>query len=587
MNNGIKHIPEPKDTTKDELLNAIDSYINKIGWKNKFQYDECDNYFTYDPTFKIPLQPFPNKDKNNNLKVLHDSLKRTVNYYDLKNPIQQKFDPTRTLQKYLLNHPEIKLVLSDKNLGLIAMNTTIYHSLVLSHLTKQEYSWICKNDRPLFFLKFHSTLKQKFDSLLQYLQRITDNPHIKRYLEYHQTKTKWTIPQFHNLIKLHKGTIELQSRPIVGAVDWFTTPISKLLSKMLRAYLTTQETRHIASNTIDVVMDMNNWNFRFFKHGKRHQNYHLISLDIVNLYGNIKLNTLYELLRKHTNDDFVKLAKFVCDNNYFGYLSDIYKQDDGIAMGTNAAPELANFYLLHSIDSILINLWNPNITFTKRFLDDIFIIYEGTKEECLYFISCLNTLKKDCNMEFTSKVGKQIEFLDLNIILTPEGLEYYTHQKKLNKYGYITPSSCHPHHTLSGFIKGELTRYSINSSKSYYYKITKNLFYQRLLARGYKRTYLNSIFQSHIYSNRFNRKPDDKTEYTNLSIRFSRRQNLSRLKQSITLVSERICKRFLSKPKIRITWLKSRNLYEILCRSSLSTKQQAYILSNSNEITPH
>lgn len=426
-------------------------------------------------------------------------------------------------------------------------------------------------------MNFHTALKQKYDTLIQYLKRTIDNPHIKKYLEYHQTKSNWSIPQFHNLIKLHKGTMELQSRPIVGAINWYSTPVSILLSKKLRAYFNTQETRHIATNTMEVVMDMNNWNFRFFKHGKRYKDYHLIALDIVNLYGNIKLDKLYELLYEHTDQDFIKLAKFVCNNNYFEYFSEIYKQNDGIAMGTNCAPEMANFYLLHSIDKFLINLWNPQIVFTKRFLDDIFIIYEGTLEEAQYWVACLKSLKQECNMTFTHTINTQISFLDLNILLTKNGLEFYTHQKKLNKYGYITPSSCHPLHTFSGFIKGELTRYAINSSKSIYYKITKNLFYQRLLARGYSRNYLNNIFQAHRYTDRFSRRPVDNSETTSLSFRYSNRSNISRIKDTLIKINSRLGKKVISNPTIRFSWLKSRNLYETLCRSGLTLKQKAYL----------
>lgn len=457
------------------------------------------------------------------------------------------------------------------------MDTLKYHQLVLSHLVKPEYSKICNNSLPLFFMNFHTKLKQKYDAIIQQQIHTIDNPQVIKYLNYHKTKTKWTLPQFHNLIKLQKGTLILQSRPIVGAVDWYTTPISILLAKKLRAHLADQETRHIAINTIDVVFDMNNWNFRFFKHGKRYHDYHLISLDIVNLYGNIKLDLLYNLLQEHSDPDLVKLTKFVCDNNYFSYYNDVYKQNDGIAMGTNAAPELANFYLLYCIDKFIINHWTPEITFTKRYLDDIFIIWEGTLESAENFVKSLSLLKNDCNMEFTAKIAKKIEFLDLNIMLTKEGLEFFTHQKKLNKYGYITPSSCHPKHTFSGFIKGELTRYAINSSKSIYYKITKNLFYQRLLARGYQRTFLNTIFQKHTYGNRFNRKTLDSTKYTSLSFRYSKRQHLSNLSKSIAKITERIGRHITPTPQVRFSWRKSRNLYETLCRSGLTIRQKAFL----------
>lgn len=325
-------------------------------------------------------------------------------------------------------------------------------------------------------------------------------------------------------------------------------------------------------------MDLNNWNFfHFFKQGKRYNEYHLISLDIINLYGNIKLTQLYKVISDNIDHLTLEMTKFVCEHNYFTFFNEIYKQNDGIAMGTNAAPELANIYLFYLVDKYIINTWNPNIVFTKRYLDDIFIIYRGTLTEAEYFVSCLQSIKETTNMEFTHRIGKQIEFLDLNIMLTKEGIEFYTHQKKLNKYGYITPSSCHPKHTLSGFINGELTRYAINSSKSIYYKITKNLFYQRLLVRGYQRNYLNDIFQKHTYTNRFSRKPSIQNNSTNLSFRFSKRNGISRLRKSISRVTKLIANKFLENPEISFSWKKSKNLYDILCNSALTEAQVNYI----------
>jgi hypothetical protein len=44
------------------------------------------------------------------------------------------------------------------------------------------------------------------------------------------------------------------------------------------------------------------------------------------------------------------LIHFICDNDFFTYNDTIFKQQDGLAMGTNSAVNLANHYLLMLID---------------------------------------------------------------------------------------------------------------------------------------------------------------------------------------------------------------------------------------------
>ena len=58
------------------------------------------------------------------------------------------------------------------------------------------------------------------------------------------------------------------------------------------------------------------------------------------------LKRLYKTILSRTRDPMlVEILEFICNNNYFIYGQDIYKQNNGIAMGTNVAVRCANLYL--------------------------------------------------------------------------------------------------------------------------------------------------------------------------------------------------------------------------------------------------
>lgn len=482
--------------------------------------------------------------------------------------MKSRCNPIQPLIKFLQDNPDIKLILSDKNLGLVAIDLLKYHNIVLENLQKEQYEEI-ETKKDLFFSTHGTKTKQQFDLIMKNLLGQCKETYLIKYLKYYQSYTKFSTPKFHILLKIHKGLTKLQSRPIVGAVNWYTTPVSKILSKNLRHLFDTFfDTRHLANNTFDIVQSIGNFNLFHFKSTS---NYILVSLDVKDLYTNIDLTILYDILNE-INPEYTRMAKFICNHNYFEYGDTIYRQTNGIAMGTNSAPELANLYLLALVDPWLMN--QDNIPFFKRYLDDIFFIWNSDIQSLNTFLTLLHNVSADAKLTLSQEISRyETIFLDLCIILTPSGLEHYTHQKKLNKYGYISPKSCHPKHTLSGFIKGELTRYGLNSSRKYYYQITKTRFFHRLLARGYQRTFLNRIFQAHGYKNWLRTKPKPNPNSTNLSLRYSSRLNIRNLTKTLRKVGTVLSRRILPGHELQFSWKRSRNLLSQVCKSSLTIKQ--------------
>src|SRR5260370_23736118 len=91
-----------------------------------------------------------------------------------------------------------------------------------------------------------------------------------------------------------------------------------------------------------------------------------------------------------SKEDILNLVKLVLSENYFTFENNWYKQIDGLAMGSNISPILANIYLDH--------LYKETNNFTEQpivfliYVDDIFILWEKRQDFNNYFIK-LNNLR--------------------------------------------------------------------------------------------------------------------------------------------------------------------------------------------------
>lgn len=115
----------------------------------------------------------------------------------------------------------------------------------------------------------------------------------------------------------------------------------------------------------------------------------LVSIDVPSLYNNIPhkgLEAATNFLLDHKDQDPIRppvqilreLMSIVLKNNIFQFNGEHYLQVQGMAMGTKMAPSYANLFM-GSLEPKLINKGNPHINMWKRYIDDIFIIWTGSK----------------------------------------------------------------------------------------------------------------------------------------------------------------------------------------------------------------
>lgn len=480
----------------------------------------------------------------------------------------------------LRERQDIVIKPADKNLGMAVMSKDWYIRETTAHLSDvNTYQPISDYLSADFFnlvqpiakvLVSHFTsasteekLKQKKDAAMQYI------------MQYQKSSLRY--PQFYIIPKLHKPVIS--SRPIASVHSWITTPLSKWLDRILQPVLKSLST--VLQDSSDLLRRLDSLVIPFDG-----TDLFLVTADVTALYPSIRPHHACEFLSR-TLDNFgfskplsqacVAALDLILKNNIVEFMGKQYRQISGFAMGTAVAPSAANIFM-HVLETDFLSHADIDGTFIiwVRYIDDIFAIAKGSKQSIENKLNSWNTrFKESHNIEIISVVDKRVDFLDLSISISSTGkITTICHQKLLNKYLYIPPSSFHPVHNLRGFITGELIRYVRNCSTLSDFQAIRTRFYHRLRDRGYLPKHILSQFAKIDYSDRHlflanHSKPkqfDDDAQLP-LIVPYHPDLDTKSIRDAMKSLDE-VCSHKVN-VRSMLTFYRSRNLREILIRAKL------------------
>ena len=155
--------------------------------------------------------------------------------------------------------------------------------------------------------------------------------------------------------------------------------------------------------------------------------YIMCSFDIESLFTNIPLEETIEIIitQLFRNPDstfhglgkseFKSLLNLATKSSIFLFDNKLYKQIDGVAMGTPCGPTLANIFLCFHEQNWLNNCppeFKPKVY--KRYVDDTFLLFENLNqiEEFLQYLNAQHP-----NIKFTREIETDggLSFLDISI----------------------------------------------------------------------------------------------------------------------------------------------------------------------------
>ena len=155
-------------------------------------------------------------------------------------------------------------------------------------------------------------------------------------------------------------------------------------------------------------------------------------------------------------------SKMIFDNSYITFKGKCYGSKKGIATGGCVSRQEADI-LLHRLFKKLkpkIPLW-AFISLWRRFIDDIFGIWSGTKDQFHNFVTELNSFAAPYGIKFGDHaIGPSVNFLDVTLSIneTSKLIEYKLFVKPTDSRLYLRTESFHPPHVFSGVALSQMMR---------------------------------------------------------------------------------------------------------------------------------
>ena len=191
------------------------------------------------------------------------------------------------------------------------------------------------------------------------------------------------------------------------------------------------------------------------------------SLDVVALYPSVptkgglkameKALTKYGMRREKI--DWVKKSmEMVLMSNTFEFEDKLYTQKSGTSIGAPPAGAYAGLFM-SEVEEKGLKSWNARggrgeVLFWKRFIDDCFGLWKGTREQFEEFVLLMNTVNE--NIKFTFEIDFNmwaVNFLDITISIDEQGIIQTDLYTKLNmKNQLLLPSSDHPMRTTGNIV---------------------------------------------------------------------------------------------------------------------------------------
>lgn len=320
-----------------------------------------------------------------------------------------KFISKRTASFFKAN-PDIVAIRTDKGAHTAVMNVSDYNTKLEQHLADNVYVQIDVN--PLAFLVSREIdlvdQLMVFPKIKSLSDRLVFQPNIL------------SLSKFYGLPKIHKTNIPL--RPITSTVNSPGYFLGKLFYRMLDTIF--PRTTHHIKDSYEFVEFINNVQIN--------ENDILVSFDVVSMYTSIPFELVFELIMKKSNDFLTRFGinkQLLCniliflleECSVFRALDGIYKQRDGLPMGSCLSPLVARIFM----DEVVIFLLNEvPVSFIRVFVDDTIVAMNANRvNDALAVLNNFALNKVRFTLERENN-HRSINFL--NVTLTREGGAIFT-----------------------------------------------------------------------------------------------------------------------------------------------------------------
>lgn len=151
-----------------------------------------------------------------------------------------------------------------------------------------------------------------------------------------------------------------------------------------------------------------------------------------------KKKRLFRVLIKHC-------IKLILLSGYLTVGERILRQAKGLAMGSRVSPVLAIIFMAYWEDLLETKIpsrWRNSIKLWYRYMDDIVLVWTGSRDEFEEFVDRVNNLHP--NIEVTTKTDIPLPVLDLECKIENGTIKTSFYRKPLTGNNFLPASSAHP-----------------------------------------------------------------------------------------------------------------------------------------------
>ena len=262
------------------------------------------------------------------------------------------------------------------------------------------------------------------------------------------------LPRFYHLIKTHKTGPDIKIRPIVSNINGPTQRISWLLANALKPML--ENVPAHLENSLELI--------KCIQAGDLTTNKTLpypCSLDVVSLYTSIPVqeaitnatDRIQKPILHLSKQDTTDLLTVTLNNMYFSFQSQVFRQKEGLPMGSSISGILAILFM-DKLETIALSS-HLSISCYRRYVDDIYLQTTG-EDMADQFHYTMNNLHPKLKFEIekpeTTPDGLSLSLLDFKVTVSKDGKSSFEFYNKSAKKTVI----CSPQVSHTQEIKDQL-----------------------------------------------------------------------------------------------------------------------------------
>ena len=331
----------------------------------------------------------------------------------------------------------------DKGNGIVLINKTDYLSCMQSIF----------DDRRKFKEVVTDNSTTLVRSLQNYLCTLESRFEISSEEKSAMRSMSGVVARAHGLPKIHKKFDLLPKfRPIIDTTGTAYSHVGRFLSTLLQP-LTTND--YTLKDSFEAAERINLIPKELLNDG-----YKLISFDVVSLFTNVPLLfTVNIILDRIFKNNLIKtslsrrtLKKLIldsCRKTIFSFNNKLYKQVDGVSMGSSLGPVLANIIMTELESKIIKPLIDRGIVkFYCRYVDDTLVLIKP--ENIDYVHNLINNFHPNLKFTVDTFNDSSVHFLDLLIM---DNLDIDIYRKDTFTGQYINFNSFTPWHYKVSWIR--------------------------------------------------------------------------------------------------------------------------------------